>query len=76
MKRWVAGLQWLGIGWFMALCIAAGTFGGYWLDHAVGLKPLFTLLGLGLGIFVAFFGVYRSLRPLLREKQDRDREGK
>jgi F0F1-type ATP synthase assembly protein I len=80
MKRWVAGLHWIGIGWFMALCIASGVVGGYWLDHAVHTKPLFILLGLGLGILVAFFGVYRSLRPLLRQRQDKDkdkdREGK
>lgn len=58
-------LRLLGIGWYIAICIAAGAFGGRWLDGQLDLSPVFTLLGLGLGIVVAGFGTYRMLMAAL-----------
>ncbi|OGO02928.1 MAG: hypothetical protein A2Y59_02785, partial [Chloroflexi bacterium RBG_13_52_14] len=54
-----------GIGWYIAVCILLGTFGGRWLGQKLdgrSYEVLFTLLGLFLGLIVAFFGVYRMLR--------------
>ncbi|MFW6195058.1 MAG: AtpZ/AtpI family protein [Chloroflexota bacterium] len=54
----------LGAGWHVALSIAGGTALGFWLDGRWDTTPLFTLLGLALGIVVAFFGLFRILRDL------------
>jgi F0F1-type ATP synthase assembly protein I len=36
---------------------------GYWLDRPeiLNRRPLFTLIGLGLGTVIAFFGLFRML---------------
>ena len=46
-------------------CIAGGVWLGVWLDGKYELSPLFTLLGLGIGLFMAFYGTYRMLREML-----------
>ncbi len=51
----------LGIGWYFAFCIVGGIVGGVLLDQQVGKDPLFTLLGLFLGLALAFFGGYIML---------------
>ena len=58
-------LRLVGIGWYVAVCIAGGGLGGLWLDNRLGLSPLFTLVGLGLGIAVAFAGMYKMLMAVL-----------
>ena len=57
----------MGIGWYVALCIAGGTLVGVWLDGRLSLNPLLTLVGLGLGIMLALVGMYRMLRVVLSE---------
>ena len=54
----------LGVGWYVAICIVGGVWGGVWLDDRLGTSPLFLLIGLMLGIGVAGAGVYRMLTPL------------
>ena len=58
-------LRLVGIGWYVAVCIAGGGLGGWWLDNKLGLSPIFTLVGLGLGIAVAVVGMYRMLMAVL-----------
>ena len=55
----------VGIGWYVALCIALGTGGGVWLDRRFDLDPLFTLVGLFLGLGLAFFGGYVMLMDVI-----------
>jgi hypothetical protein len=44
-----------------------------WLDGKYGKEPLFTLLGLGLGLFTAFYGTYRMLQATLGlDKNNKD----
>jgi hypothetical protein len=44
-----------------------------WLDGEFNKSPLFTLLGLGMGLFTAFYGTYRMLRETLgRGKNNKD----
>ncbi len=62
---WMTGLQFTGIGWYLAAAILGGTFIGVWLDGLAGTKPLFTLLGVLLGITVAFYGTYKMLVTFL-----------
>lgn len=54
----------LGVGWYVAICIVGGVWGGVWLDDKLGASPLFLLIGLVLGIGVAGAGVFRMLAPL------------
>ena len=58
-------LRLVGIGWYVALCIVLGTGGGVWLDRRFDLDPLLTLVGLFLGLGLAFYGGYLMLLDLL-----------
>ena len=60
-ERLALALRLLGIGWYVAVCIGGGTYGGFLLDRHFGLSPLLTLLGLGLGIAVAVVGMVRMI---------------
>ena len=71
MNRWAAALRFTGVGFYIGVCIVGGVYLGVWLDEKVDISPLFTLLGLGLGLFVAFYGTYRMLLPLLGERKDK-----
>ena len=66
MKATVVRL--VGIGWFVAICIGAGGFGGFWLDTWLDLSPIFTLLGLAVGIALAVLGMYRMLIAVLKDE--------
>jgi F0F1-type ATP synthase assembly protein I len=61
MDRWLAAFKLIGIGWFVSLCVVLGVLGGRWLDGKVDSGPLWLMIGLLTGIFVAFYGVYRML---------------
>jgi F0F1-type ATP synthase assembly protein I len=64
--RWAGPAAYLlGIGWFFATAIVAGVLLGRWVDSATGLEPTFTLVGIVLGLVVAFFGGFRMLLPFL-----------
>ena len=64
-RRMGLALQLLGIGWYVGLCIGGGGLGGYWLGERLGLNPLVTLIGIGVGIAVAIYGMYRMLIAVL-----------
>lgn len=59
----------LGLGWYVALSIVLGVGGGLWLDGKLDVRPLFTLLGLALGLVVAFYGAYKMVQPLLNNEE-------
>jgi hypothetical protein len=63
-------LRLLGIGWYVGVSIAGGGIGGYLLDRQLGLNPLMTLLGIGVGIAVAVLGMYRMLLAVLSAPPD------
>ena len=71
MKRWVAALGLTGIGFFVAGSIICGVLGGRWLDNKLNSEPVFIIVGLILGIVVAFYGLYSMLRPFINNKQNR-----
>jgi F0F1-type ATP synthase assembly protein I len=56
----------IGIGWYVATCIVLGVVAGLWLDGQTNTKPLFALLGLGLGLTAAGYGGYRMLMDVLK----------
>jgi len=61
MGRLPPAVRLLGIGWYFAFCIIVGIVGGVLLDRQVEKDHIFTLLGLFLGLVLAFFGGYIML---------------
>jgi hypothetical protein len=55
----------LGMGVSMALCIAAGFGGGYWLDETFKTGLVFIFVGLFLGIVAAVAVVYFEVKTYL-----------
>jgi ATP synthase protein I len=72
MNRWAAAFRLTGIGFFIAACILIGIFTGLWLDNKLGTRPWLMVGGLLAGLAVAFYGVYRMIRPLMNDKQDKE----
>ena len=64
-ERLEVAVRLLGLGWYVAFSILVGVLAGVWLDGRTGLTPVFTLIGLGLGLVAAFVGAYRMAAPLL-----------
>ena len=69
---WVVAAQFTGLGWYVGVAIVAPTLGGVWLDGKTGAAPLFVLLGLFLGLAVAFYGSYRMVITYLTGQNDSD----
>ena len=70
MNRLPPTARLIGIGWYFAVCIVAGVVGGVLLDRVAGTEPLLTLLGLALGLLLAFYGGYQMLKEVLRPNED------
>ncbi len=68
-------LRLVGIGWYVAICIAGGVIGGFLLDDLLDISPVLTLLGLGLGLALAIFGMYRMLMAVLAASAGSNDEG-
>jgi len=51
---------------------------GYWLDRPEMLdkRPLFTLIGLGVGTVIAFFGLFRMLTRYQAEQEESRKNNK
>ena len=73
---WLTGVQFLGLGWYIAISIVAGTLGGLWLDQRAGTTPIFLLIGLLLGVVLAFYGTYRmAISFLVGQKDSKEDRG-
>ncbi len=69
MQGWQAALGVLGMGWYVVIAIILGILGGLWVDGEFGTKPLFTIIGLMIGIVAAVYGVYQMFLPFIKNKQ-------
>ena len=67
---WVTGVQSLGLGWYIAIAIVAGALGGLLLDNWAGTSPILLLLGLLLGVVLAFYGTYRMAVLFMASQED------
>lgn len=66
-KRVIA-FRLLGIGWHIAFSLIVFTLLGYWLDsHFDTSFPVFSLVGVTVGLGVAMGGLYLMIRPLMKE---------
>jgi len=70
-KRLAAALGLLSVGFVVAGSIILGVLGGRWLDTKFGTEPLWLIVGLFVGLAVAFYSVYTMLRPFLDDKRDK-----
>lgn len=76
MRQWVGPLRFLlTVGWYMVLSLLIPTGLGYWLDRPemFDRRPLFTLIGLGVGTVIAFYGLVRMLRRYKAEQNELNR---
>ncbi len=69
MQRLTPAVQLLGLGSYVAVCIAGGTVGGFYLDKALETGRILTLTGLVLGLVAAFYGGYRMLMDTIADIQ-------
>ncbi|AKG53418.1 ATP synthase protein I [Dehalogenimonas sp. WBC-2] len=73
MNRWQQPLKFVGIGWYISLSILGGILLGRWLDSKLDTGPFLLILGLFIGLFMAFFGAYRMMpRPPDNKKYDKE----
>jgi ATP synthase protein I len=72
MGRWRVALRLVGVGWYVGLCIFLGVWGGLWLDKKFNTEPFLVIVGLVVGIILAFYGVYRMILPLMDNQQDKE----
>ncbi|MFC1911623.1 AtpZ/AtpI family protein [Chloroflexota bacterium] len=72
MSRWAAALRLTGVGFFIGGSIVMGVVVGLWLDSRLNTSPILVLVGLLLGIVVAFWGVYRMLLPLVGSRRSKE----
>ena len=72
MQNWVLAIAFIGAGWYVGLAILLGVLGGMWLDEKMGSGPLFVIIGLILGVIIAFLGVIKMLIPLIQKKRNKD----
>ena len=79
MKEWVRPLQFLlTVGWYVAFSLIIPVAIGYWLDRPEVLdkRPLFILIGLGVGTFLAFFGLFKMLIRYQAEQEKQRKDNK
>ena len=76
MKKWAAAGRFIGVGWYIAVCIVLGIWLGMKLDQLIHTKLIFTIVGLLGGLLLAFWGVYQLLLPLMEQKSREDRRGR
>jgi len=61
MNRWSVSLRLTGVGFFIGGSILLGVLAGLWLDSKLNTSPILVLVGLFLGLIVAFYGVYQMV---------------
>ena len=66
--RSLGGLATVGITFVVAS--AGATIGGYYLDRWLGTSPVFTLIGLGVGIAAGFREFFRMIKEAEQEERD------
>jgi len=74
VKNWSAALQLLIVGFYVPLSLLIPTGLGFLIDKKVSHHfPLYAFVGLGVGTVIMIYGVYRMVRPFLREtKQEKN----
>ena len=69
-------LSLMGMGFYIAIAIVLGIWGGHWLDVKFNTGPLLLIIGLFFGIAVAALGVYNMIKPFMEEAKKADNNKK
>lgn len=70
MRRRLAALGLLGVGFYISGVIILGVLAGRRLDDKLGSEPFWLIVGLVLGLAGAFYGVYAMLRPFFGDRRN------
>ena len=62
---WLTMLSMMGMGFYIAIAIVLGIWGGHWLDGKFNTNPLWLIIGSILGVAVAALGVFNMLKPFI-----------
>ena len=65
-SKWALIARLAGVGWLVALMVAGGAFGGYYLDRWLGTGPALTITGTLVGVGVSAAATYRMLAAVAR----------
>jgi F0F1-type ATP synthase assembly protein I len=68
--------QFTGLGLQFVLSLLLFLYLGKWVDGKLGTSPLFLILGVFTGAGAAFYSMYRKLKRLEREEEEKDRLAK
>ena len=64
----------VGVGWYVALSLLIPFGIGLWLDkRKFNSFPLLTLIGLGIGTIIMFYGVYRIVRQIQENEETKNK---
>ncbi len=72
MDKWGMALRVTGVGFYLGGSIVLGVFAGRWLDTRLDTAPVWMIIGLLLGLVVAFYGVWKMLMPFIGKKRDKE----
>jgi Putative F0F1-ATPase subunit Ca2+/Mg2+ transporter len=73
-KPLLAAARFIGIGWYVGLCIVGGFFGGRWVGQKVGAETFCSLAGLGLGVVIAIYGMWEAYSLLAKKSGSANKE--
>ena len=68
MTRLPPTIRLMGLGFYVAACIVGGVVGGLQLDRLLDTGRLFAMLGLFVGLAMAFTGGYLLLMEVLNKR--------
>ncbi len=71
MERLPPTMRLTGLGFYLALCISGGVFGGVQLDGLLDTGRLFAVLGLLLGLALGLGGSFILLLEVLKTNDDK-----
>ena len=69
-KTWIAAARFIGIGWYIGSCVVGGFFLGRWVGQKLESEVFFSLLGLGVGVLLAAYGIYAGYSALSKKDLD------
>ncbi len=61
-KQDLSALKFMNVGFYLAVPILLGLFGGIWVDKMLKTKPIFTLIFISLGVIAAFYNLYKLIK--------------
>ncbi len=67
MEKIGPAVRLIGAAFYIGVCIFLGLFGGVKLDEKLDTQPIFVLVGLVLGLVLAFWGFYQMVIPLIKD---------